>query len=90
MKIMYLKVDEHARLKDEQIIDLIRKNRHLRRATKDFDELQKMVLDQEHTSTTYYENMCEEFQSFVDSITKLIIPYEALPTKLDQPLKYHV
>ena len=71
MKIMYHKVDEHSRLKDEQIIDLIRKNRHLRRATKDFDELQKMVLDQEHTSTTYYKNMCNEFQSFVDSIIKV-------------------
>ena len=71
MKIMYQKVDEHSRLKDEQINDLILKNMHLRKARKAFDELQKMVIDQEHASTTYYEQMCEEFQSFVDSIIKV-------------------
>ena len=71
MKIIYQKVDERSRQKDEQIDDLILENMRLRKATNGFDELQRMVLDQEHASTAYYEKMCEEFQSFVDSTIKL-------------------
>ena len=61
---------QHARNSDSQIHTLIDENNQLRNALKDFSDIGEKLDEQENSNKLYYEGLCEEFYTFVNSIIK--------------------